>query len=172
MAEVVFGAVASGIAVGALVAQVTSSIAKLKSYWDQVQDAPRGVQDVSEEVETLRHLFAAVEDNQRRNVALGLDPSHMLMCLRFCNEEVARLEDFNESLNTHQDAKCKMKRIWASTKVLMEKEMLKRCKMRFKRAFGLLCVSQQAYSIGVQYSVTEDPFTAKILLLRLHEQVV
>lgn len=147
MAEVVFGAVASGITVGALVAQVTSSVVKLKSYWDQVQDAPQEVQDLLEEVEILRHLLVAIEDNQRRNVALMSDPIHMVMCLRRCKEEVVRLEDLTESLNNHLDAKCKMKRKWASTKVVMKKEMLEKYRMRLGRAVSLLSVSQQAYSM-------------------------
>jgi len=147
MAEVVLGAVASGITVGALVAQVTCSVVKLKSYWDQVQNAPREIQDLLEEVEILRHVLAATEDNQRRKVALMSAPPHILMCLRHCKEEVVRLQDLTDTLNIHLNAKSTVKRKWASTKVVVKKEMLERCRMSLGRAISLLCLSQQAYSM-------------------------
>lgn len=78
MAEVVLGAVASGITVGALVAQVTCSVVKLKSYWDQVQNAPREIQDLLEEVEILRHVLAATEDNPTSQGGFDVSsPSHI-----------------------------------------------------------------------------------------------
>ena len=42
MAELV-GVVASGISIATLAAQIASSIVKLKSYWNELQDAPEDI---------------------------------------------------------------------------------------------------------------------------------
>lgn len=42
MAEVL-GVLASGISVGTLAAQIVNSVTKLKSYWDEIKEAPEDI---------------------------------------------------------------------------------------------------------------------------------
>jgi uncharacterized protein YoxC len=69
MAEVV-GVVASSVAIGTLAAQMTSSVAKLKSYWDQVKDAPEDINDLIEQLEFFRQVLTNIETDQQQHLAL------------------------------------------------------------------------------------------------------
>ena len=56
MAERV-GVIASGISIAALAAQIANSVTKLKSYWDEVKEAPEDIQTLVEEIEALQLLL-------------------------------------------------------------------------------------------------------------------
>ena len=148
MAEAI-GVVASGIAIGTLAAQITSSIVKLKSYWDDVQDAPQDIQDLLEEVDILRHLLNVIADDQRQNSAssLILDSTSISSCLLLCKKEVDQLQELTDSLGTHLDAKGSLRRKWASMKVVMKKDKVEKYKTKLERAIRLLSLSQQTYSM-------------------------
>lgn len=148
MAEAI-GVVAGGIAIGTLAAQITSSIVKLKSYWDEVQDAPQDIQDLLEEVDIMRYLLNVIADSQQQNPAssLILDSTSMSSCLLLCKKEVDQLQDLTDNLGIHLNAKSTFKRKWASTKVVMKKEKVERYKMKLERAIRLLSLSQQTYSM-------------------------
>jgi hypothetical protein len=94
MAEVIIGVVASGITIGALAAQITSSTIKLKSYWSQVQNAPEEIQDIIEDAELLSHILAEIEDDQWRNPVsnLILDTTSTSRCLSYCKEGADQLK--------------------------------------------------------------------------------
>jgi hypothetical protein len=66
MAELV-GVVASGISIGALAAQIAVSISKLKSYWNEIQEAPDDIASLIEAISDLHMLLADIEDDQRWN---------------------------------------------------------------------------------------------------------
>lgn len=66
MAEAV-GVLASGIAIGTLAAQITSSVIKLKSYWDQVRDAPEDIKDLMEQIDNYNNVLAQLEEGQRQS---------------------------------------------------------------------------------------------------------
>lgn len=66
MAEVI-GLAASGIAIGTLAAQINSSAAKLKSYYDQIESASEDLQDLIEELNIVQILIADIEHDQEQN---------------------------------------------------------------------------------------------------------
>ncbi len=112
MAEVVVGVIASGISIGTLAAQITSSIIKLKSYWDQVQDAPEDMLDLIEELEDLNQLLIDIEEDQRQNPMsnLILDPSSSSRCLQHCKRGATRLKELTDSLSEDMKGNSRSKR--------------------------------------------------------------
>lgn len=152
MAEVV-GVVASGVTIGALATGITSSIIKLKSYWDQGQDAPADVHDLIEELEDLSYLLADIEDDQRQNPvsSLILDSTSTSRCLQHCKQGADRLKELTDSLCADLDASNKIKRKWASAKVVLEKNQIDRYKSKLERVIRLLSLSHQLYTRWVLF---------------------
>lgn len=149
MAEVIIGVVASGITIGALAAQITSSTIKLKSYWSQVQNAPEEMQDLIEDVELLSHILAEIEDDQRRNPIsnLILDTTSTSRCLSYCKEGADQLIVLIDELNRDLDASTgKLRKKWASAKVVFQKEKIERYRARLERAVRRLSLSHQMYT--------------------------
>lgn len=144
MAEVV-GIVASGVSIGGLAGQITASIIKLKSFWDQVQDAPADIRDLIEELEDLNYLLADIEDEQRLTSTV-LDSTSSMRCLQHCKQGAARLKEVTDSLSTDLQANSKLKRKWASTMVMLKKEKIDRYKAKLERAIRLLSLSHQLYT--------------------------
>jgi hypothetical protein len=154
MAEVVVGVVASGISIGTLAAQITSSIIKLKSYWDQIQDAPEDMRDLIEELEDLNQLLIDIEEDQRQNPMsnLILDPSSSSRCLQHCKQGAARLKELTDSLSEDMKGSSKSKRKWASVKLVLKKDKIDRYRIKLQRVISLLNLSHQIYTRSVPYS--------------------
>ena len=146
MAEAI-GVVASGIAIGTLATGITSSIVKLKSYLDQVQDAPEDFQDLIEELEILSLVLADMEDDQRQNPmsSLILDSTSTSRCLQHCKQGADRLKELTENLSTDLDASSKFKRKRASAKVVLKRSQIDRYRAKLERAIRLLSLSHQIY---------------------------
>lgn len=154
MAEVIVGVVASGISIGTLAAQITSSIIRLKSYWDQVQDAPDDMRDLIEELEDLNQLLVDIEEDQRQNPIsnLILDPSSSSRCLQHCKQGATRLKELTDSLSEDIEGNSKLKRKWASVKLVLKKDKIDRYRMKLQRVISLLNLSHQIYTRSVSYS--------------------
>ncbi len=147
MAEVI-GVVASGATIGTLATGVTSSIFKLKSYWDQVQGAPDDIHDLIEELEDLSYLLRDIEDDQRQNPmsSLILDSTSTSRCLQHCKQGADRLKELTDNLSTDLGASNKAKKKWASAKVVLKKNQVDRYKAKLERAIRLLSLSHQLYT--------------------------
>lgn len=147
MAEAI-GVVASGVTIGALATGITSSILKLKSYWDQVQNAPDNVHDLIEELEILSCLLADIEDDQRQNPmsSLILDATSTSRCLQHCKQGADRSKEMTDNLSADLDASNKIKRKWASAKVVLKKNQMDRYKSKLERVIRLLSLSHQIYT--------------------------
>jgi len=162
MAEVVVGVIASGISIGTLAAQITSSIIKLKSYWDQIQDAPEDMRDLIEELEDLNQLLIDIEEDQRQNPMsnLILDPSSSSRCLQHCKQGATRLKELADSLSEDMKGSSKSKRKWASVKLVLKKDKIDRYRIKLQRVISLLNLSHQIYtrSVPCSYRYYHSPF--------------
>lgn len=147
MAEVV-GLVASGISIATLAAQITSSVVKLKSYWDQVKEAPEDLTFLIEEIEDLSLLLSDIEDDQRRNPisAVLLERSSVSRCLEHCKRAASRLSELADDLGADLEAPNKLKNKWGSAKVLLKKDKIEKYRSRLERALRLLSLSHQCYT--------------------------
>lgn len=87
MAEII-GLAASGIAIGILAAQITSSAAKSESYYDQIETASEDLQDLIEELNIVQILIADIEHDQEQNPVSSeiLDSSSTSSCLQYCKQ--------------------------------------------------------------------------------------
>ena len=147
MAEVI-GIVGSGISIATLAVQIAGTVVKLKSYWDEVKDAPEDIWLLMEELEELNMLLSTIRDNLQRDpmsntIAAAIPASK---CLDHCQRGARRLQELTEDLhadiNTERGAKLR----WASAKVVMKKDKIKRYKSRLESSIRLLTLSYQFYN--------------------------
>lgn len=147
MAEAI-GIVASSITIGTLATGITSSIFRLKSYWDQIQDAPDDIRDLLEELEDLGYIIADIEEDQQQNPmsSIILDSTSSSRCLQRCRQGVDRLKDLADDLCTDIGSSNRLRCKRASTKVLLKKAQIERLRARLERAVRLLSLSHQLYT--------------------------
>ena len=139
MAEVL-GAVASGISIVTLAAQIAASVVKLKSYWNQIKDAPEDIMLLIDELDDLRLLLCAIEKDQSRNPISSpiMDDTVASRCLEHCRRGADRLQNLVDELSTNIYASNRLRSKWASTKVVLKKDDIKKYKTHLKAAIRLL----------------------------------
>ena len=144
MAEVV-GAIASGISITTLAVQIATSVAKLKSYWDQLNEAPEDIRLLMEEIEDLNALFSDIEEDQCRNPISStiLDSTK---CLEHCRRGANYLKQLTDDLSTDFHSRSKPKSKWASVKVVLRKDKIELYKSRLERAIRILTLSHDCYT--------------------------
>ena len=147
MAEAV-GLAASGIAIGTLAAQIASSVIKLKSFYDQVKDAPEDLRDLIEELEILQDVIADIEHDQEQNPisSLLLDSVSNSKCLQLCRRGASQLRELTNQLNGELEAQKGVRKKWVSGKVIFKKDKINKYKVRLEYAIRLLILSQQSYT--------------------------
>ena len=147
MAEAI-GIVASSVTIGTLATGITSSISKLRSVWDQIQDAPDDIRDLLEELEDLGCIIADIEEDQQRHPmsSMILDPTSSTRCLERCRQGADRLKDLADDLSTNMGSSNRLNFRRASAKVVLKKAQLERFRTRLERAVRLLSLSHQLYT--------------------------
>lgn len=151
MAEVL-GIVASGISVGTLAAQIVNSVTKLKSYWNEIKEAPEDIKLLMEEIEDLQLLLTEMEQDRSRNPMSGtiLEPSSASKCLSLCKRGAATLKQLADDLGADIDASSRLKRKWTSAKVVLKKDKIVKYQSRLGSAIRLLSLSHQCYTTWVE----------------------
>ena len=151
MAEVFVGTLASGVTIGALGAQITIGVVKLKSLWNQIKDAPEDLRDLIEELEMLSQLLADAERDQEQNPLSGLvlDPHSKSQCLRYCKKSVIQLKELTDDFADALETKGKLRKTWSSAKIVFKKNETRRFESKLKRSIRLLSISLQLYQKSV-----------------------
>lgn len=144
MAEVL-GVVASGIAVTQLADQFVRSMHNLHTFWRDVQDAPKSIANILEELEILglilqNHLI------QDGNVPTQGGTSAIGRCLEYCNKTAEDLESTVAKLKLSPDANVRRKR-WISIKGAFLKGDIQVIQTRLDRAKGMLNMAMSACSL-------------------------
>jgi hypothetical protein len=147
MAEIV-GIVASGISIGQLAGQITSSVIKLKSYWDQIKETPHDILDLIEEIEDLNLVLADIEDNQNATklAPFVLDKTSATKSLQLCRRGADRLKELVDEMSRDINAPSRMRRKFAATKVVLKNNKIEKYRARLARAISLLSLSYQCYT--------------------------
>ena len=150
MAEVV-GVVASGISIATLAVQLTSSIAKLKSYWNELREAPDDIWLLIEELDELNILISNIRDELPRNPTseATLASTTALQCLEHCQRGVSRLQRLTDNLYLDITKSRGIKLKWISAKVVMRKDEIAKCKSCLESSIRLLSLSYQMYTRSV-----------------------
>ncbi|KAG7005760.1 hypothetical protein G7Y79_00018g045670 [Physcia stellaris] len=127
MAEVI-GVVASGLTIGSLAIGTANSAMKLRSIWDQVQDAPDDILYLIEELEHISDILTDSEEFQQRNPmsSLVLDSTSMSRCLQRCKEEVDRLKELTDGLSNDLEHSSRFKKRRAAAKIVVKKDQINR----------------------------------------------
>lgn len=147
MAEAL-GVVASGIAVTQLAAQVTSSIIKLKNYWDQIKDVPSEIAILLREIDALNLVLCHIQGDQ----GTPSDPTsvsnsvYLKQSLELCQQGSAELGILVNELAAKIEGKRGLRKKIGSAKVMLRDEETKKLKRRMKSAIRLLSLSYQCHS--------------------------
>ena len=147
MAEVV-GVIVSGISIDTLAAQISSSIAGLKEYLDELDEAPEAITSLLEDIENLHFILADIEDDQNRNPfsSLILDNSSTSKCLIHCRAAAERLKKLVDEVGANINASSKLKKNQAALEILLKEKKIQRYKDSLERTVKLLTLSQQCYT--------------------------
>ena len=131
MAELI-GVVASGISIATLAVQIASSIVKLKSYWNELKDAPEDVWLLIEELEGLNILFSNIREDLQRNSTSEIKSASILalQCLEHCQRGASRLQELADDLHTDFSTSRENKFKWMSVRVVMRKDKIAKYKLR------------------------------------------
>lgn len=154
MAEVV-GAVASGISFGTLAAQITISISKIKTFWDNVKEVPEDITMLVEHIEHLGRVLAEIEEDQRRNpfTTQIIGPDSTSKCLEYCRKGFKRLEELVDDLNADIQASNGLKRKFACVKLVLKKDKIKKYKSNFEKCNDVIdTVTSELPKVGAVIS--------------------
>lgn len=141
------GVAASGITIGALAIGVANSAIKLRSIWNQVQNAPDDMLCLIEELEQTSYMLADSEEYQQRNPMsrLVLDSTSISRCLQRCKKEVDQLKEFTDGLSNDLEHSSKLKRKRAAAKIVLQKDQIHRYKEKLDRTLKMLDRAHGSY---------------------------
>ena len=150
MAELV-GVVASGISIATLAAQIANSVIKLKGYWSNRKEAPEDIRLLIVELEDVQFILSDIEEDQRCNPILRTASGSISAsrCLERCKRGADLLKNLTDKLEAEITSTSKRKKTWASAKVILEKDRLQKYKLQLERAFRVLTLSYQFYTMLV-----------------------
>ena len=147
MAELV-GVIASAITFGSVVAQLATSINKLKDCWEQVRDAPEDLKWLMRDIEIFGLVLAEIEDDlAQESVASRLTNSKSAVhSFRLCKEASEELDILVRDLGRDINSPSRLQRSYAAVKMVMQKNKVEKYRSRLKNVTGLLMLSQQCYT--------------------------
>lgn len=138
MAEIL-GAVASGISVAQLAGNLVSSIIKLKSYWDQIQDAPDDISFLVREIDTHHFILRSILESQAKIASSGRTSNTFLEnSLKLCEDSSDELNQLVKALEKEINSSNKWRSKLGATKVVLKNDQLKKLKRRMKNATRLM----------------------------------
>jgi Fungal N-terminal domain of STAND proteins len=147
MAELV-GVISGAVTIGALSVNVAMSVAKLKSYWDLLEDTPEDVRRLIEQLEILSLILNEIKDDQTQNPIsnLLLDNASLSKCLENCKKAANRLRQLTDDMGNSIDTSRQFKKKWASAKVPLKKDKIEKFKLELESAIRFLSLSHDSYT--------------------------
>lgn len=163
MAEVI------GIASGALtfatvVAQFTKSIITINSYCSQIKDAPHDLRILLNELELFGFILTDIEEDlAKEEVACALAKNKQVTkSLGLCKQAAEDLESITTELAPEFSSPGRMKRSYASVKIVLQRGKIERLKQRLHTAGQLLQLSQQCYTRLVSNPLVSDVISTRV----------
>lgn len=146
MAEAL-GIIGSGVSIAALAGQIASGVVKLKSYLDQVKDAPEDIHVLVDEIEDLRFLLSDIESDQLRNPypEMCLDNTSVSRCLSHCKRGVERIHRVVVEMEDEFESLGPMRR-WKAAKIIWKRDRVDKYRAELAGAVRLLTLSYQIYT--------------------------
>ncbi|KAI0453917.1 hypothetical protein F5B21DRAFT_515030 [Xylaria acuta] len=148
MAEAL-SAVASGIAVAQVAAQIGKSINKLKQLWDEFQDVPSSIGDLLDQINCLDPALWEAEKTfgQASLPPMFWDSSLGSRTTAYCRKASGSLTELVDELTLQLNRPGKLRSKVARAKIVLKKEQLRSLERRLQNAIRLLALAQQSYLI-------------------------
>lgn len=139
MAEVA-GVVASGIAIGQLVENATSSIIRLRDFWKEVQEVPIEISLLLRQLDvlgrTLHNFRCGHVSKTSSDVAFQNN-------LELCEEASNELASLVDHMVAKMDGKHGWRKRTTAAKIVLRREEVKKLKKRMRYAIQLLSLAAQ-----------------------------
>ena len=147
MAELL-GVISSSIALAEVVTKLTSSIIKLKDYWNQINDAPDELKWLIRETEMFGLILAEVEAHSAQHALASsfMNNRATMQSLVLCKEASAELDIVVRDLGQNLNSPSRFHRSYAAVKMVAKKNKLEKYKTRLRNVTSLFSVSQQCYT--------------------------
>lgn len=143
MAEVV-GAASSVAGLVSLAGQLLDGAMKLKRFCERVKDAPRRLETLAFEIETLSLTLHGIEANRQRHI--HLESTIVERCLKLCRDGTQRICAMTEDL----DKSMLKSRKWASIRTAFKQRGIEDMCNEIERGKSTLSLAYQLYSNEVQ----------------------
>lgn len=131
-----------------LARQIASSVVKLKSYLDQIRDAPDDISILVDEIEDVHFLLSDIEEDQRRHPysTILLDNTSASRCLDHCKRGVERLQRVVDEMAVGFESHKPMKRTWKASKMIWKRDRAEKYRAELASALRLMTLSHQIYT--------------------------
>ncbi|KAH8819424.1 hypothetical protein F5884DRAFT_848747 [Xylogone sp. PMI_703] len=140
MAEIV-GVVASGIAIGQVIASITASLIKLKQLWGEIRDVPDDLMNLVNEIEVICLILAESEDQEQLSPYAASSRSFG-MALQLTNNAAQELKSLVADLQTRIIQSKRWRNKIAVTKAILERDQINRLQSRLNSCIRLLTLAQ------------------------------
>ncbi|KAJ2989574.1 hypothetical protein NUW58_g3404 [Xylaria curta] len=145
------GVAASGIAVAQVAAQVGKSIVKLKQLWDDFHDAPSYITDLLCQIDCFNPALWEAENtfSQASLPAMFWDNDIASQSTTYCRKALTSLTELIDDLTLQLNQSGKIRRKFATAKVVLKTDQLKRLERRLQNAVTMLTIAQQSYHLAL-----------------------
>ncbi|KAI1735121.1 hypothetical protein F4680DRAFT_311134 [Xylaria scruposa] len=142
---------ASGIAVTQVAAQVGKSIIKLKRLWDDFKDVPSSIEDLLDQIECLDPALWEAENTftQASLPPMFWDSSLGSRSITYCRKALSSLTEIVDELKLQLNQPGKLRRKFATAKVVLKKEQLRNLEKRLQKAITMLSLAQSSYLVAL-----------------------
>lgn len=131
-----------------VVAQLATSITKLKDCWRQIRDAPEDLKRLKVEIETLSTILAVGEADiaQESVVSSLVNSKPAAQSFNLCRQASEELDLLVQELGRDIDSPSLRRRSCAAVKIVKQKSKVEKYRSRLHNVTRLLSLSQQCYT--------------------------
>ncbi|KAI3552053.1 hypothetical protein CSPX01_00729 [Colletotrichum filicis] len=139
MAEA-FGVVVSAFTVVEIAGKLGSSTIKLKKLWNEVQDVPREINQLVEQVDILNAILTEmdVELSKAGTPSIGTSDASLRCCQQVANELEILATDLQQQILTAK----KSRRSITKLRVTLKKDLIQSCQQKLQFALQMALLSQ------------------------------
>ncbi|KXH29771.1 hypothetical protein CSIM01_05537 [Colletotrichum simmondsii] len=153
MAEA-FGVVVSAFTVVEIAGKLGSSTIKLKKLWNEVQDVPREINQLVEQVDILNAILTEmdVELSKAGTPSIGTSDASLRCCQQVANELEILATDLQQQILTAK----KSRRSITKLRVTLKKDLIQSCQQKLQFALQMALLSQNTRIFASIASRTES----------------
>ncbi len=131
----------SSLGIASLALQLGDCIARLKSFWSAVKDAPEEIKYLLEEIETLSFVLSDFGANNDPKLNQGQEAT--FKCFQFCKKAVGILD----AVINEVEVEIKKRKRVGSVKAVLRRDVIEKLRERLMRAQSMLMLSNSLYLV-------------------------